>query len=181
MSARRRSAVATIDPPTTDLVTDPTEALKRRAQERFLSALNTYRRAVFTAAAANGEIPDAELDAVVEACQVAGIPVEQFADDVESVRSRERQLASAAAVEHKRDASAGEAATLANQIVALELELKQKRERQRVVVNYDRVVAESMRHVHDLEARSPWLFLDAASVTPEAVRKKLTTRAYFTR
>lgn len=180
MSPRKRSTT-TMDPPVAELVTDPTEALKRRAHQLFTSALETYRQAVFAAAAANGQIPESKVDAVVEACQVAGIPVEQFADDVETIRNRDNARKSAEAIETKRHASATEAAEMWREIENLEADVKAKKERHRQVVSMDRTFAETMRTVNDMETRSPWLFLDAASVTPELVRKKLTTRAYFAR
>ena len=181
MSPRKLSSTTTMDPPVPEMVTDPSEALKRRAHQLFTSALETYRQAVFAAAAANGQIPESKVDAVVEACQVSGIPVEQFADDVETIRNRDNARQSAESIETQRHSLATEASELAEEIKNLEAELKAKQQRRQHIVGKDRTFAETMRNVNEMEIRSPWLFLDAARITPELVRKKLTTRAYFTR
>ena len=185
MSPRRRS-VATLDVPTNDNPESPpvtpTEALKRRAEERFQRAVATYREAVFSAASSDGRLTDDRLDAVVEACQVAGVPVEQFGDDVDTTRNHEQQRLYVSKLESDRDAMLSEATRLTKEIERLEVELKEKKQRHHNVGNgFTHSLANAMRELNDTETKNPHLFLDAARITPDVIRKKLTTRAFFSR
>jgi hypothetical protein len=185
MSPRRRS-VATLDRPTNDVPESPpvtpTEALKRRAEERFQRAVATYREAVFSAASSDGRLTDDRLDAVVEACQVAGVPVEQFGDDVETVRQHGHQRDDVSRMESQRDEMFSESVRLTKEIERLEVELKEKKMRHRSVgEGFNQRLGGAMRELNDMETRNPHLFLDAARITPDVIRKKLTTRAFFSR
>jgi uncharacterized small protein (DUF1192 family) len=156
--------------------------LKRRAEERFQRAVATYREAVFSAASSDGRLTDDRLDAVVEACQVAGVPVEQFGDDVETVRQHGRQRDDVSRMESQRDEMFAEASNLSKEIERLEAELVAKKQRHRTVgAGFEQRLAALMRDVNDTESKSPHLFLDAARITPDVIRRKLTTRAFFSR
>jgi hypothetical protein len=178
----RRSAAAVVDQPAPEMISDPTEALKSRANQIFRQALATYREAVFSAARSDGQLPATKLDAVVEACHVAGIPVEQFGDDVDTTRRHQHQRENISSMEAKHGPNTEEATRLAKEIEALQVELAEKKQRHRSVgESFIRGMAETMRGLNELEIRNPHLFMDAASVTPDVVRKKLTTRAFFSR
>jgi len=185
MSPRRRS-VATLDVPANDVPNSPptssVEALQRRAEELFQRAISTYRAAVSSAASSDGRLPDDRLDAVVEACRVAGVPVEQFGDDVEAFRHHEQQKTYLTKMESQRDVMFSESTRLTKEIERLEVELKEKKQRQRAVgEGFNQRLGDAMRDLHDTETKNPHLFLDAARITPDVIRKKLTTRAFFSR
>ena len=187
MSPRRRSPTTTTPDQPGPSVAEPDaglpiEALKRRAQQRFRQALETYRGAVVAAAEGGGRIPDGSLDSVVEACQVVGVPVEQFEDDVRTVQEHRTQLEMVSRMESERDSVIAEASKLTKEIEQLEAELLAKKQRQHTAgKSFDQRLAEMMRDANDTEVRNPHLFLATERTTPELVRKKLTTRAFFSR
>jgi hypothetical protein len=172
----RKSATATAEPTMVNA-----EALQRRSQELFRQSLDVYRNAV-ASAGSDGQIPANNLDAICEACRVTGVPVEQFPDDVETFR-RHRQLAERSAAMRSEKASREQAVRDATaDVERLERELADARNRVRLNGDWFwNQLTSAERETGELENRFPHLFGDAASVTPEIVKRKLTTRAFFVR
>jgi hypothetical protein len=168
--------------PTTETatVTVTPDTLKSRADRAYREALTTYRAAVASAASADGQLPADQLDDVVEACRVTGVPVEQFSDDVDNLR-RHRQLADrVTTMEAEVESRQSLVESAVKDVARLEAELMDARNRIRLNGGWFFNQLSSTIHTRsELEERFPHLFGDAASVTPEIVKRKLTTRAFF--
>jgi hypothetical protein len=154
--------------------------LAQRSNESFQRSLTTYRAAVESAANADGQLPVDQLDAIVDACRVTGIPVEQFPEDVESFRKFREVTLRHERLESEMDSRRAAAEAAVREVARLEVELQTARNNVRL--NSDHFIASVTHAAHDrneMVSRLPHMFADAASVTRDTVKRKLTTRAYF--
>jgi hypothetical protein len=176
----KKSTAATLEAaPPVELIDDPAAVLRERAQTRFADALKVYRDAVDVAIANGGRLPESMLDTVSNACTATGIPVEQFADDVVSVQRFRKYEGIRDDLQANQASYMQEIRATASEVDRLQKELTAAKEaHRRISGRYDSRLVNAIREVNQLRSQCPHLF--DASVTLETVKRKLTTRAYFT-